>query len=84
MSSPTQRAGREERRKQIEALGGFGHNTQSMLIEASDLLEAGGPENRQKSFKICEELLAFPQLGDLHMAGCHSILACGNDEFVQV
>jgi len=76
------KAKREKRIKQIDALGAFGYNSQSMLREASDLIEKGGDENRKKSFKICRELLEFPKLGDLHKAGCHTILACGNDEFV--
>jgi len=81
MASSTRDTDREERHAQ-RTLGAFGHNAQSMLVEASDLLEAGGDEKRREAFKICRNLLAFPQLGDLHKAGCHTILACGNEDYV--
>jgi len=82
MAPSTQRADSEVRRAQIDALGAFGYNAQSMLVEASNLIEAGGDEKRREAFKICRDLLSFPQLGDLHKAGCHTILAYGQEDFV--
>jgi hypothetical protein len=73
---------RLQRQKQIEALGAFSATAQGIFGHAWELFISGDDEKRTVSEKLAAKLLRQAQLGHLHKAGCHLLLAHGPDKYV--
>jgi len=82
MPKQTARQKREARNTQLRALGSFGASSQGSFREAFQLFLSGDEGQRIKAEGIAFELLRFPELGDLHRAGCHIICAHGIEDYV--